>query len=77
MVYVVPGRESIEAAREYYEIIKTKLPAEFYPVSHEDMDKRINKIQQLVKESSYQYVMVSGCGPEQYMWGNLKSKLKK
>lgn len=76
IVYVVPGRESIEAAREYYEIIKDKLPAEFYPVSHEDMDKRIDKIRKLVNGSSQKYIMVSGCGPEQYMWGNLKTKLK-
>jgi UDP-N-acetylmuramyl tripeptide synthase len=75
-VYVVPGRESIDAAREYYEIIKEQIPAEFYPVPHEDMDKRIEQIKELVKESSQRYIMVSGCGPEQYMWGNLKNRLK-
>lgn len=75
-VYVVPGRESIDAARKYYEIIKEQISAEFYPVSHEDMDKRITQIQKLVKETSYKYIMVSGCGPEQYMWGNLKTRLK-
>jgi UDP-N-acetylmuramyl tripeptide synthase len=76
MVHVVPGRESVEAAREYYEIIKDKLPADFYPLSHEDMEKRIDKIGELVKKSPYNYVIVSGCGPEQYMWGNLKASLK-
>lgn len=76
MVHVVPGRESVEAAQRYYEIIKEKLPADFYPLSHEDMEKRISKIGELVKESPYRYVVVSGCGPEQYMWGNLKTNCK-
>jgi len=76
IVHVVPGRESVDAAQKYYEIIKEKLPADFYPLSHEDMEKRIGKIIELVKESQYSYVIVSGCGPEQYMWGNLKSSCK-
>lgn len=77
MVHVVPGRESVEAARKYYEIIKDSLPADFHPLSHEDMQNRIDKIGEIIKESPCPYVLVSGCGPEQYMWGNLKSKLKK
>jgi hypothetical protein len=77
IVHVVPGRESVEAAQRYYEIIKDSLPADFHPLSHEDMQYRIDKIGELIKESKYPYVLVSGCGPEQYMWGNLKSKLKR
>jgi len=76
IVHVVPGRESIEAARNYYNILKKSLPADFYPLSHEDMEKRIDKIRELVEESPFKYVIVSGCGPEQYMWGNLKSGCK-
>ncbi len=76
MVHVIPGRESVEAARKYYKTLKDKLPADFYPIAHEDMDKRIRKIGVLIKESPYSYVIVSGCGPEQYMWGNLKSSCK-
>lgn len=76
MVHVVPGRESVEAASKYYSIIKNSLPADFHPLSHEDMQKRIDKILELIKESPHSYVVVSGCGPEQYMWGNLKSKCK-
>lgn len=76
MVHVVPGRESVEAARAYYEILKKSLPADFYSLSHEDMQKRINKIQDLIIASPNKYVIVSGCGPEDYMWGNLKSGCK-
>lgn len=76
MVHVVPGRESVEAAREYYNIIKDKIPADFYPLSHEDMEGRINKIDQLVRDSPDKFVVVSGCGPEEYMWGNMKMSLK-
>jgi hypothetical protein len=76
MVHVIPGRESIEAAKNYYEIIKKSLPADFYPLPYEEMDKRIDKIRELVKESTSKYIIVSGCGPEDYMWGNLKSRCK-
>jgi len=76
MVHVVPGRESVTAAENYYNILKESLTADFYPLSYEDMDKRIDKIQELVNESSYKYIIVSGCGPEEYMWGNLKSRCK-
>jgi UDP-N-acetylmuramyl tripeptide synthase len=76
IVHVIPGRESVEAGRSYYNILKESLHADFYPLSHEDMDKRIDKIRDLVKESSYKYIIVSGCGPEQYMWGNLKLRCK-
>jgi lipid II isoglutaminyl synthase (glutamine-hydrolysing) len=76
MVHVVPGRESVEAARKYYEIIEDSIPADFYPLSHGDMQKRIEKIRELVEKSPYKYVVVSGCGPEQYMWGNLKASCK-
>lgn len=76
MIHVVPGRESVEAAREYYEIIKDKIPADFYPLSHEDMEGRIAKVDQLVRDSPDKFVVVSGCGPEEYMWGNLKTSLK-
>ena len=76
MVHVVPGRESITAAKNYYNILKESLNADFYPLSYEDMDNRIDKIRELVTESSYKYIIVSGCGPEEYMWGNLKSRCK-
>lgn len=76
MVHVVPGRESVEAAHKYYNILKESLDADFYPLSHEKMAERIEKIIQLIKESPYQYLIISGCGPEQYMWGNLKSRCK-
>ncbi len=76
MVHVVPGRESVTAAKNYYNILKESLPADFYPLSYVDMDKRIDKIRELVNESSYKYIIVSGCGPEEYMWGNLKSRCK-
>lgn len=76
MVHVVPGRESVPAAENYYQTVKKSLPADFYPLSHEDMQKRIDKIRELIRDSPYRYVIVSGCGPEQYMWGNLKSSCK-
>jgi lipid II isoglutaminyl synthase (glutamine-hydrolysing) len=75
-VYVVPGRESVFAAEKYYDIIKESLEAEFYPLSHEEMDKRIKKIVELIRESSSGYIVVSGCGPEHYMWAELKSMFK-
>lgn len=76
MVHVVPGRESVEAAENYYNILKEFLNADFYPLPYEDMDNRINGILELINGADYKYIIVSGCGPEQYMWGDLKSRCK-
>lgn len=76
MVYVVPGRTSIEAAREYYDKISKVLDAEFYPLTYEDMPKRREKIIEIIYKSQYKYMIVTGCGPEHYMWAELKSELK-
>jgi len=75
-VYVIPGRTSIEAAEKYYKEIKQVLNAEFYPLPYDEMEKRRAKIIDLVHESPYKYIIVSGCGPEHYMWAELKSEIK-
>ena len=73
---VVPGRKSIEKAEEYYNIIKKEFPdAEFYPLSYDEMTKRINKLSDLAVESEYDYVIMTGCGEEQAMWENIKQKI--
>lgn len=75
-VIVVPGRKSIDKAREYYEIIKKEYPdAEFYPLSYEEMDVRIEKLTELARNSSYDYVIMTGCGEEQAMWERIKRNL--
>jgi lipid II isoglutaminyl synthase (glutamine-hydrolysing) len=75
-VYVIPGRTSVKSAEEYYEKINDILDADFYPLPYEEMDKRRSKIIDLILNSSYKYIIVSGCGPEHYMWAELKSELK-
>ena len=77
-VIVVPGRKSIAKAEEYYNIIKEEYPdAEFYPLSYEEMAKRIQKLYELAVESEYDYVIMTGCGEEQAMWESIKQKLIK
>ena len=77
-VIVVPGRKSIEKAEEYYNIIKKEYPdAEFYPLSYDEMTKRINKLYELAIQSEYDYVIMTGCGEEQAMWESIKQKLIK
>ncbi len=72
-VIVVPGRHSIEKAEEYYNIIKKDFDtAEFYPLSYEEMDKRIAKLTELALKSEYKNVIMTGCGEEQAMWENIK-----
>lgn len=75
-VYVVPGRTSVNAARDYYEKISKFLDANFYPLPYEEMPKRREKIIELIHNSPYNYMIVSGCGPEHYMWAELKSNSK-
>ena len=75
-VIVVPGRKSIEKAKEYYEIIKKEYPdAEFYPLSYDEMGVRIEKLTELASNSDYEYVIMTGCGEEQAMWEEIKKKM--
>jgi len=76
-VYVVPGRTSVDAAKDYYNrIVDENLNAEFYSLPYEEMANRRSKIIDLILNSPYKYIIVSGCGPEHYMWAELKSELK-
>ena len=75
-VYVVPGRTSVEAAESYYQRINELFDADFYSLPYSDMPKRRDKIIELIYEIPYNYIIVSGCGPEHYMWAELKSNLK-
>ncbi len=73
---VVPGRKSIDKAREYYEIMKKEYPdAEFYPLSYDEMAVRIEKLAELARNSDYDYVIMTGCGEEQAMWEEIKKKM--
>ena len=75
-VIVVPGRKSIDKAKEYYEIIKQDFPdADFYPLSYDEMAVRIEKLNQLARNSDYEYVIMTGCGEEQAMWEEIKKKM--
>lgn len=74
---VVPGRNSVEIAEKYYNQIKDEFNSEFYPLSSDDMDLRINKLTELAENSDYDYVIMTGCGEEQAMWENIKQKLIK
>ena len=41
------------------------------------MKKRIDGMCNLVKESKYKYILMTGCGEEQAMWEEIKQKIKK
>ena len=72
-VIVVPGRQSVEKAHEYYEIIKKEFESsEFYELPYDPLDKRIDKLTQLARDSEYKYVIMTGCGEEQSMWEEIK-----
>ena len=61
-----------------YAPIKEEYPdAEFYPLSYDEMTKRINKLYELAVESEYDYVIMTGCGEEQAMWEEIKRNLIK
>ena len=55
---VVPGRKSIEKAKEYYNRISEEYEnADFYPLSYDKMDERIRKLVDLAETSDYNYVI--------------------
>ena len=74
---VIPGRESVDIAKKYYNQIKDEFDADFYPYPYKDMKKRIDGMCNLVKESKYKYILMTGCGEEQAMWEQIKQKIKK
>lgn len=75
-IYVFPGRESVKAAKAYYEILREKLDAEFYPISNENLSEKMDQIIQIIINSPHHKIMVSGCGPEHELWARLKSRSK-
>ena len=72
---VMPGRVSLDAAENYYNQIKDEYDSEFYPVEF-DFETRINKILELIKNSEYKNIIISGCGEEIVFWDELKNKIK-
>ena len=75
-IIVVPGRTSIKKAEEYCEIIRRDYDeVDFYPLSYDEMAKRIEKLTSLALDSSYDYVIMSGCGEEQAMWEEIKKNM--
>lgn len=73
---VMPGRVSVDAAKEYYLQIKDQYDSEFYPIEL-NFHKRIDKVIDLIKTSECKYIIVSGCGEELLFWDELKNRLKK
>lgn len=74
---VVPGRKSVDIARDYYDILKKDFNSDFYPLSYDKMDERVEKLYNLTKESNYDFIIMTGCGEEQLMWDQIKNKIKK
>ena len=75
-IIVVPGRTSVEKAEEYCEIIRRDFEGvDFYPLGYDEMAKRIEKLTDLALSSSYDYVIMSGCGEEQAMWEEIKKHI--
>ena len=72
---VIPGRTSVDAAKDYYNIIEKQYDSTFIPLEF-DFEERINKIVDLVKNSNYKNIIISGCGEEIYFWDYLKKKLQ-
>jgi len=73
---MLPGRTSIKKAEEYYNQIKDDYNSDFYPVEF-DFEKRITKVIDLIKNSEYEYIFVSGCGEEEVFWNEMKNRLQK
>ena len=72
---VMPGRVSSEISEEYYNQIKDQFNSEFCPIEF-DFEKRINKVLDLIKNSEYDYIIISGCGEEIVFWDELKNRIR-
>lgn len=72
---VLPGRTSLEAAEEYYVTLKDCCDSEYYPIEF-DFKQRIDKIIELINESEYDTIFISGCGEEIVFWDELKKAIR-
>ena len=72
---VMPGRVSLDAAEKYYNQLKDDYNSEYIPVEF-DFEQRINKIVELIQNSEYDNIIISGCGEEIVFWEELKKKIK-
>ncbi len=72
---VMPGRVSLDAAEKYYNQLKDHYNSEYIPVEF-DFEQRINKIVELIQNSEYDNIIISGCGEEIVFWEELKKKIK-
>lgn len=72
----IPGRESVDVAKEYYAQIKDEFNADFSPFSNDDLKSRVGKLAKIAMDSKYEYVIMTGCGEEQKMWGEIKDICK-
>jgi hypothetical protein len=72
---IMPGRVSTEVSEEYYNQIKDEFNSEYCPVEF-DFEKRINKVLDLIQNSQYNYIIISGCGEEIIFWDELKKKIR-
>jgi UDP-N-acetylmuramyl tripeptide synthase len=75
-IYVIPGRESVDAGQKFFDIIAKEFDAEFYPIPYQNMKGRIDKALQLMQECPEKNVIISGCGAEHDFWARLKSLSK-
>lgn len=72
---VMPGRVSLDAAESYYNKIKDEYNSEYCPVEF-DFQKRIDKVIELINNSEYDTIIISGCGEELVFWDKLKKAIK-
>ena len=73
---VMPGRTSLDAAEEYYNQLKDDYDATYVPIEF-DFQQRINKIIEIINNSEYDSIFISGCGEEIVFWDELKKEIKK
>ncbi len=76
-INVLPGRISEKAAKEYFdEMVEKNIEAEFHQVEY-SFSKKVELIKDLISNSKFKYILVSGCGEEQALWEKIKILLKK
>ena len=73
-VSVLPGRESAKIAGYYNDQIKVIFNSEVYSI--EDLNKRIEKIIEIMDNSKYTNILITGCGEEHQFWAKLIEKIK-
>lgn len=73
-ISVLPGRTSTNIGLYYCDKLSFLFESDVHLIK--ELDKRIEKIIEIIEKSEYKYILITGCGDEHKFWAKLIEKIK-